>query len=67
MSTNTANPAIPQRITGVLSPVVTPFKRDLSPDPVRYVRHCKWLLSQGCAGLARPAQPCDSSHLQCRT
>ena len=52
MSTSTANPATPQRITGVLSPVVTPFKRDLSPDPVRYVRHCKWLLSQGCAGLA---------------
>ena len=47
-----ATPATPQRITGVLSPVVTPFKRDLSPDPVRYVRHCKWLLSQGCAGLA---------------
>ena len=40
------------RITGVLSPVVTPFKRDLSPDPVRYARHCKWLLSHGCSGLA---------------
>ena len=34
------------RIQGVLSPVVTPFKRDLSPDPERYVRHCKWLLAQ---------------------
>jgi len=41
-----------QRIQGVLSPVVTPFKRDLSPDPERYVRHCKWLLDHGCAGLA---------------
>jgi len=41
-----------QRIQGVLSPVVTPFKRDLSPDPERYVRHCKWLLAHGCAGLA---------------
>ena len=40
------------RIQGVLSPVVTPFKRDLSPDPERYVRHCKWLLAHGCAGLA---------------
>jgi 4-hydroxy-tetrahydrodipicolinate synthase len=40
------------RITGVLSPVVTPFKRDLSPDPDRYARHCKWLLSHGCSGLA---------------
>ncbi len=41
-----------QRIQGVLSPAVTPFRRDLSPDPERYVRHCKWLLAHGCAGLA---------------
>jgi len=41
-----------KRIEGVLSPVVTPFKRDLTPDPERYVRHCKWLLAHGCAGLA---------------
>jgi len=40
------------RIQGVLSPAVTPFRRDLSPDPERYVRHCKWLLAHGCAGLA---------------
>ncbi|OGA08908.1 MAG: dihydrodipicolinate synthase family protein [Betaproteobacteria bacterium RIFCSPLOWO2_02_FULL_65_20] len=40
------------RIQGVLSPVVTPFKRDLSPDPERYLRHCKWLLAHGCSGLA---------------
>ncbi len=40
-----------QRIRGVLSPVVTPFKADLSPDPRRFVAHCKWLLSQNC-GLA---------------
>ena len=42
----------PKRISGVLAPVVTPFKRDLSPDPQRYVRHCKWLLANGCRGLA---------------
>lgn len=41
-----------QRIKGVLSPVVTPFTRDLAPDADRFVRHCKWLLSQGCSGLA---------------
>jgi 4-hydroxy-tetrahydrodipicolinate synthase len=41
----------PPRITGVLSPVVTPFKADLSPDPERFVRQCRWLLSQG-VGLA---------------
>jgi 4-hydroxy-tetrahydrodipicolinate synthase len=40
-----------QRISGVLSPVVTPFKPDLSPDPDRFVRHCRWLLSQN-VGLA---------------
>src|SRR3990167_5875548 len=40
-----------QRITGVLSPVVTPFKADLSPDPDRFVQQCKWLLSQN-VGLA---------------
>jgi 4-hydroxy-tetrahydrodipicolinate synthase len=40
-----------QRITGVLSPVVTPFKRDLSPDPDKFIRQCRWLLSQN-VGLA---------------
>jgi 4-hydroxy-tetrahydrodipicolinate synthase len=39
------------RIRGVLAPVVTPFKPDLSPDPRRLIRHCQWLLSQNC-GLA---------------
>src|SRR5258707_4463681 len=36
---------------GVLSPVVTPFKADLSPDRERFVRQCRWLLSQD-VGLA---------------
>src|SRR5262245_1716174 len=40
-----------QRIRGVLAPVVTPFKADLSPDRERFIRHCRWLLSQNC-GLA---------------
>jgi 4-hydroxy-tetrahydrodipicolinate synthase len=39
------------RIRGVLAPVVTPFKADLSPDHERFIAHCKWLLSQNC-GLA---------------
>jgi 4-hydroxy-tetrahydrodipicolinate synthase len=42
----------PQRITGVLSPVVTPFDKNLAPDAARFVRHCKWLLANGCSGLA---------------
>src|SRR5215472_1786104 len=40
-----------ERVRGVLAPVVTPFKSDLSPDRERFVRHCRWLLSQKC-GLA---------------
>jgi 4-hydroxy-tetrahydrodipicolinate synthase len=40
-----------QRIAGVLSPVVTPFTADLAPDPERFVRQCRWLLSQN-VGLA---------------
>ena len=40
------------RLRGVLSPAVTPFRSDLSPDPERYVRHCRWLLAHGCSGLA---------------
>jgi 4-hydroxy-tetrahydrodipicolinate synthase len=45
---NTSSP----RIAGVLAPVVTPFRADLSPDPDRFVRHCRWLMRSGCAGLA---------------
>ena len=41
-----------KRIEGVLSPVITPFKRDLSPDAGRFVKHCRWLMKSGCAGLA---------------
>ena len=41
-----------KRIEGVLSPVITPFKRDLSPDAERFVKHCRWLMKSGCAGLA---------------
>src|SRR5687768_16167761 len=39
------------RIKGILSPVVTPFNADLSPDAERFIAHCKWLLTQSC-GLA---------------
>lgn len=38
-------------LSGVLAPVITPFKDDLSPDPDRLIAHCRWLLSQDC-GLA---------------
>src|SRR5581483_2285058 len=39
------------RLEGLLSPVVTPFKPDLSVDAERLIKHCRWLLSQHC-GLA---------------
>ena len=44
-------PSPAQRIKGLLSPVVTPFKPDLSVDAERLLRHCRWLISQNC-GLA---------------
>ena len=37
---------------GVLAPVLTPFDRDLEPDPDRFLRHCRALLDDGCSGLA---------------
>ena len=37
---------------GVLAPVLTPFDRDLNPDPTRFVRFCRVLLDEGCDGLA---------------
>jgi 4-hydroxy-tetrahydrodipicolinate synthase len=39
------------RIKGVLSPVVTPFRSDYSPDADRFVRQCRWLLNND-VGLA---------------
>ena len=38
-------------IRGVLSPVVTPFDSDLSPDADRLAKHCRWLLDND-VGLA---------------
>lgn len=40
-----------QRMSGVLCPVITPFKDDLSPDANRLTQQCRWLLSQN-VGLA---------------
>lgn len=38
-------------LRGVLSPILTPFNADRSPSPVRFIKHCRWLLRQG-VGLA---------------
>jgi 4-hydroxy-tetrahydrodipicolinate synthase len=36
---------------GVLAPVLTPFDSQLNPDEGRFVRFCRKLLEDGCAGL----------------
>ncbi len=37
---------------GVISPVLTPFGDDGTPDAERFLAHSKWLLADGCTGLA---------------
>jgi len=39
------------RLSGVMSPVLTPFNSDLTPSSSRFVKHCRWLLKQE-VGLA---------------
>ena len=41
----------PDRISGVLTPVVTPFGQDLMPDAESLIAQCRWLLAQD-VGLA---------------
>jgi len=41
----------PATMTGVLTPVVTPFDDDLKPDAARLLKQCQWLQSNNC-GLA---------------
>lgn len=37
---------------GIWAPAVTPLDRDLAPDPARFVEHVRWLLDNGCHGVA---------------
>ena len=41
----------PEKMSGVLAPVITPFQADLSVDADRLVRQCRWLMARDC-GLA---------------
>ncbi|SPE36839.1 Dihydrodipicolinate synthetase [Candidatus Sulfopaludibacter sp. SbA3] len=41
-----------KRPGGVWAPAITPFRHDLSPDPERFACHARWLLANGCSGLA---------------
>ena len=40
------------RYGGVFAPVITPIKADLSPDLDKLASHSRWLLANGCDGLA---------------
>jgi 4-hydroxy-tetrahydrodipicolinate synthase len=37
---------------GVIAPVLTPFGEDGTPDAERFVAHARWLMAEGCTGLA---------------
>lgn len=38
--------------TGVFAAALTPFTQDLEPNTEAFVAHCRWLLENGCDGLA---------------
>jgi len=42
---------VPDRIRGVLTPLLTPFNDDLSIATDLYVSHAKWLFGEGCVGI----------------
>ena len=37
---------------GVIAPALTPFDAAGAPDTARFTAHCRWLLEDGCTGLA---------------
>jgi 4-hydroxy-tetrahydrodipicolinate synthase len=39
-------------VTGVYCATATPVTADLSPDGPRFAAHCRWLLDEGCDGIA---------------
>ena len=42
----------PTTPSGVFAAALTPLRADLAPDVARLAGHCRWLLDQGCDGLA---------------
>ena len=50
MSTSSLHPH------GVFSAALTPLDAELAPDHARFVAHCRYLLSEGCDGIAMRAQ-----------
>jgi 4-hydroxy-tetrahydrodipicolinate synthase len=39
-------------LSGVWAPALTPFDASLEVDLPRWIAHCRWLLANGCTGLA---------------
>lgn len=39
-------------ITGVYCAAATPIRADLSPDLEAFAAHCRWLIAEGCTGVA---------------
>jgi 4-hydroxy-tetrahydrodipicolinate synthase len=39
-------------LSGIWCPLLTPVDDDLKPDPGRFVEHARWVLDQGCHGIA---------------
>ncbi len=39
-------------LRGVIAPLLTPLGSDGAPDEGRYVAHARWLIAEGCTGLA---------------
>ncbi len=44
--------SIPKKLTGVFAAALTPMTADLAPDHALMAKHCRWLLDNGCDGLA---------------
>jgi len=49
---STRTSALARPIHGVWSPVLVPVREDFSIDSERFLGHARWLLDQGCHGLA---------------
>ena len=45
-------PSDPRDIKGVFAAALTLLDADLAPDPKASVAHCRWLLANGCDGIA---------------
>jgi 4-hydroxy-tetrahydrodipicolinate synthase len=52
--------------TGVYAAVLTPLTRELDVDPGLFVAHCRWLLQNGCDGLAPLGTTGESNSLSVR-